>query len=63
MINYKQLKKWEIPEDTFIYILKNNLCPLIEKIVMMISPLAKDSPLESPGGNYQWGGDQEKKME
>jgi len=29
----KQLKKWKIPADTFHYILKRNLFPLIEKIV------------------------------
>lgn len=27
-----QLKKWNIPEDTFFYLLRNNLVPLIEKI-------------------------------
>jgi len=30
---FAQLRKWKIPEDTFIFILKNNLVPLIEKIV------------------------------
>ncbi|MCG8411046.1 MAG: Glu-tRNA(Gln) amidotransferase subunit GatE [Bacteroidales bacterium] len=30
---YKQLKKWNIPEDTFTYIFRNNLYPLIEKII------------------------------
>jgi glutamyl-tRNA(Gln) amidotransferase subunit E len=30
---YKQLKDWEIPEDTYTYILRNNLVPVIEKIV------------------------------
>ncbi len=30
---FAQLKKWQIPEDTFTYLLKNNLVPLIEKIV------------------------------
>lgn len=29
----KQMKEWKIPEDTFHYILKRNLFPLIEKIV------------------------------
>lgn len=29
----KQMKEWEIPDDTFHYILKRNLFPLIEKIV------------------------------
>ncbi len=29
---YKQLNDWKIPEDTFIYILRNNLVPIIEKI-------------------------------
>ena len=28
----KQLKSWNVPEDTFTYILKNNLVPLIENI-------------------------------
>jgi glutamyl-tRNA(Gln) amidotransferase subunit E len=27
----KQLNAWNVPEDTFTYILKNNLVPLIEK--------------------------------
>jgi glutamyl-tRNA(Gln) amidotransferase subunit E len=27
----KQLKEWNVPEDTFTYILKNNLVPLMEK--------------------------------
>lgn len=30
---YYQLTKWSIPEDTYIYIFKKNLFPLIEKIV------------------------------
>ncbi|MCK5170803.1 MAG: hypothetical protein KAQ75_13075, partial [Bacteroidales bacterium] len=30
---YNQLKKWNIPEDTYTYIFRNNLFPLIEKIV------------------------------
>mgnify|MGYP006286899179 FL=1 len=30
---YKQLKKWNVPEDTYNYILKNNFVPLLEKIV------------------------------
>ena len=29
---YNQLKKWNIPEDTYTYIFRNNLVPLIEKI-------------------------------
>jgi len=29
---YAQLRKWDIPEDTYKYILRNNLVPLIEKI-------------------------------
>jgi len=29
---YKQLKGWDVPEDTFTYILKNNLVPIIEKV-------------------------------
>ena len=32
-IRMRQLQKWEIPLDTYHYILKNNLVPLIEKIV------------------------------
>lgn len=37
---YKQMKKWGIPEDCYLYILKKNLVPLIEKIVdkLKISP-------------------------
>jgi glutamyl-tRNA(Gln) amidotransferase subunit E len=30
---YKQMKKWGIPEDTYFYILRNNLFPLIERII------------------------------
>ena len=30
---FKQLKKWKIPADTYHFILKNNLVPLIERIV------------------------------
>jgi len=30
---YHQLKKWNIPEDTYIYIFKKNLYPIIEKII------------------------------
>jgi len=30
---YLQLKKWEIPEDTYTYIFSKNLYPVIEKIV------------------------------
>jgi len=30
---YHQLTEWKIPEDTYHYILKNNLVPVIEKIV------------------------------
>ena len=30
---YRQLKQWNIPEDTFTYIFKNNLYLLIEKII------------------------------
>ncbi|MCK5056506.1 MAG: Glu-tRNA(Gln) amidotransferase subunit GatE [Candidatus Aminicenantes bacterium] len=29
----KQMKKWQIPGDTFCYLLKRNLFPLVEKIV------------------------------
>lgn len=30
---YEQLQNWKIPEDTYRYILRNNLVPLIERIV------------------------------
>lgn len=30
---YHQLKKWNIPEDTYTYIFRNNLFPLIKKII------------------------------
>lgn len=30
---YQQLRDWKVPEDTFIYILRNNLVPIIERIV------------------------------
>jgi len=30
---YEQLKKWNVPEDTYTYIFRNNLYPLIEKII------------------------------
>ena len=30
---YNQLKKWNVPEDTFTFIFRNNLYPLIEKII------------------------------
>jgi len=30
---YKQLKKWSIPEDTFTFIFRKNLFPLIEDII------------------------------
>ena len=38
---YKQLRKWEIPEDTYTYIFSKNLYPLIEKIVteLKINPV------------------------
>jgi glutamyl-tRNA(Gln) amidotransferase subunit E len=29
----EQLKKWEIPEDTWTYLLRNNLMPIAEKII------------------------------
>lgn len=29
---YRQFKDWQIPEDTYYYLLKNNLAPVIEKI-------------------------------
>ncbi len=30
---YNQLKKWEIPEDTYTYIFKRNIFPIIKKII------------------------------
>lgn len=30
---FEQLKNWQVPEDTYPYLLKNNLMPTIEKIV------------------------------
>ena len=30
---FKQLKKWDVPEDTYHYLLVNNLIPMVEKIV------------------------------
>ena len=30
---YEQLRKWKIPEDTYNYILRNNLVPVIEKLI------------------------------
>jgi len=30
---YSQMKKWGIPSDTFPYLLRNNLIPLLEKIL------------------------------
>ena len=38
---FKQLKKWKIPSDTYHYILKNNLVPLIENIVKDLKINAK----------------------
>ena len=38
---FKQLKKWKIPTDTYNYILKNNLVPLIEKTVKKLKIDAK----------------------
>ena len=37
---YKQLKEWGVPEDTYTYIFKKNLYPLIERIVkeLNVSP-------------------------
>lgn len=34
---YTELKKWNIPEDTYNYLLRNNLCPLLEKIIEDLS--------------------------
>ncbi|MCX6230968.1 MAG: Glu-tRNA(Gln) amidotransferase subunit GatE [Bacteroidetes bacterium] len=38
---YNQLKTWNIPEDTYTYIFKKNLFPLIEKIIndLKINPV------------------------
>jgi len=38
---YNQLKTWKVPEDTYTYIFKKNLFPLIEKIVkdLKINPV------------------------
>jgi len=30
---YHQLKKWDIPEDTYTYIFKKNLYPIVEKLI------------------------------
>jgi len=30
---YEQLRNWKIPEDTYKYILRNNLVPVIEKLI------------------------------
>jgi len=30
---YKQLRKWKVPEDTYKYILRNNLVPVIERLI------------------------------
>ena len=35
---YVQLKNWGIPEDTYFYILRNNLVPLIEKTIELNVP-------------------------
>ncbi len=37
---YKQLKKWNVPEDTFTYIFSKNLFPLMERIIneLNVSP-------------------------
>jgi glutamyl-tRNA(Gln) amidotransferase subunit E len=32
--NYRQLKEWNIPEETYTYIFSKNLFPLIEKIIV-----------------------------
>ena len=34
---YKQLSLWQIPEDTYTYIFRNNLYPLIEKIILELN--------------------------
>ncbi len=34
MSRYHQLKEWKIPEDTYIYILKRNLFPVIKRIIL-----------------------------
>ena len=33
---YDQLRDWEIPEDTYNYILRNNLVPIIERLIKEI---------------------------
>lgn len=33
IVRYQQMQKWGIPEDTYTYILKKNLYPLIEQII------------------------------
>ena len=37
---YKQLKKWNVPEDTYTYIFSKNLFPLMERIIneLQVSP-------------------------
>ncbi len=32
--NYKQLKKWNVPEEVYTYIFSKNLFPIIEKIII-----------------------------
>jgi glutamyl-tRNA(Gln) amidotransferase subunit E len=34
IVRYRQLKKWNIPEDTYTYIFSKNLYPLTERIIL-----------------------------
>jgi len=40
IVRYKQLKKWNVPEDTYTYIFSKNLFPIMERIVneLQVSP-------------------------
>jgi glutamyl-tRNA(Gln) amidotransferase subunit E len=38
---YSQMKKWGIPSDTFSYLLRNNLIPLLEKILRELEIVPK----------------------
>jgi len=38
---YDQLRSWKIPEDTYNYILRNNLVPVIEKIIEKLGVIPK----------------------
>jgi len=42
VINYiKQMKEWKIPDDTYPYILRNNLFPLIQRIISELNQPSK----------------------